>query len=432
MILKSSLFLAIGLVSASFCQSQRIITTDVDYFWKAYDKVSGVKDSALQASLFKTWFIDKASKGQQALFEVRNYQPEQYRNAINNYPAFWSSIRKNTLKARSFEKEIRSNIAKLKALYPPLRLSDIYFGVGVFRTNGTIKNDMVLIGTEMALSDKTVNIDNVPQHVKEFNRQNTPINDIGLLCTHEYVHTQQNLPVDNLLSYCLYEGIAEFVSTFAINKPSYAPAIRFGADNYEKVRNQFEEDIFITGRTYHWLWSSNQIFGFRDMGYSVGYEIAQRFYRQAADKKAAIKQLIELDYTDEAEVALVVNESHYLSKPLEQLYMEFEKNRPTVLKVEPAFNDQNLVNPDTEIVTLFFSEPMDIKVRGFDFGPLGENNVLKVQEIIGFSEDKKRFSFKVKLEPGKEYQSLATNRFMSEKGYPLKPFLIHFRTAQGK
>lgn len=428
--LKSILLLPLTFVMAIPSQSQKVITTDVDNFWKAYDKVSTIKDSAEQAAILKALFTDKASAGQKALFQVRNYQPEQYLYAINNYAPFWNSIRKNTLKAKSFQKEILQNIQKLKVLYPALRSSDIYFGVGVFRTNGTIQGDKVLIGSEMALSDKSVNIDNVPQHVKEFNQQNTPINDIGLLCTHEYVHTQQNLPVDNLLSYCLYEGIAEFISTLAINKPSYASSIKFGSDNYEKVRNKFEEDIFINSRTYNWLWSSKQIFGYRDMGYSVGYEIAKRFYNNSSDKKAAMKQLIELNYTDDNEVSLIVNESHYLSKPLEQLNIEFEKQRPTVQKIEPVFNNKEvLVNPATEIITLYFSEPMNINLRGFDYGPLGEKNVLSVQEVIGFSEDKKCFSFKVKLEPGKEYQSLITNRFMSERGFPLKPFLVHFVTS---
>ena len=71
---------------------------------------------------------------------------------------------------------------------------------------------------------------------------------------------------------------------------------------------------------------------------------------------------------------------------------------------------------------------MNKDLRGFDFGPLGEEHVLRVHKIIGFSEDGKSFTFEVKLEPDRQYQSLVTNRLVSTNGTPLKPFLIDFKT----
>jgi hypothetical protein len=38
---------------------------------------------------------------------------------------------------------------------------------------------------------------------------------------------------------------------------------------------------------------------------------------------------------------------------------------------------------------------MNKERRGFDFGPLGEENALFVQQIIGFSEDGLQFTFEL-------------------------------------
>lgn len=406
---------------------QKIITDDIDHFWEAYDKISHTKDSAAQYKYLDDLYISRASAGLESLMRVRRYTAKTYVDAINNYPLFWNSIRQNTFKSKALGKEISAGIEKLKRIYPDLKPSTIYFAIGVFRTNGTVDGNKVLIGSEMALSDKSVNTQELPEHPKEFNRLYTPINEIELLCAHEYVHTQQKPFVDNLLSYCLYEGIAEFVSTTALGKKSNTPAVAYGKENSAKVRAKFEEDVFIPARTFNWLWSENTIFGYRDLGYAVGFQIAEKYYSRAKNKKKAIKDLIELDYGNEAQVEQLVDRSAYLSRPLSGIFEEFEKSRPFVTGVGPFENGSTRADPKTTTVTITFSQPMDANSRGFDYGPLGEDNVLSVREVIGFSDDRKSFSYKVQLEPKKRYQCLVTNRFTAN-GIPLKPYLIDITT----
>jgi hypothetical protein len=87
------------------------------------------------------------------------------------------------------------------------------------------------------------------------------------------------------------------------------------------------------------------------------------------------------------------------------------------------------VNPNIRQITLNFSEEMNIEHRGFDYGPLGESNVLSVMNVVGFSADHKSFTFDVELKADSHYQSLVTNRFMSKSGVPLEPFLIDIKTS---
>ena len=215
---------------------QKFVTTDIDNFWTAYDKVITTKDSSIQYDHLNKLYIEKGSEGLKSLMQVRNYTAKDYIDAINNYPEFWQSIRANTFKGKQLTNSIDVRINQLQELYPDLKPSTIYFAIGAFRTNGTIFNDKVLIGSEMALSDKSVHTSELPQHLQYFYNTFTPINDIELLCTHEYVHTQQKELVHNLLSYCLYEGVAEFVSTKATGIPSFTPAINFGRSNENRVK----------------------------------------------------------------------------------------------------------------------------------------------------------------------------------------------------
>jgi uncharacterized protein YjaZ len=61
-----------------------------------------------------------------------------------------------------------------------------------------------------------------------------------------------------------------------------------------------------------WLYNSaNNEFGTRDLGYYVGYAICSGYFDAAPDKAAAIKSMIELDYSDEVAVQRFVAASGY-------------------------------------------------------------------------------------------------------------------------
>lgn len=411
---------------------QRFITSDIDNFWIAYDKILTTKDSVQQYDYLNKLYLEKGSDGLKSIMQARNYTPKMYLDAINRYPLFWQSIRPNINKSKSVRKEIDVAIKKFKAVYPDLKPVPVYFTVGVFRTNGTTKDNAVLIGSEMALTDKNTVYSELPEYLHEFYARFTQsFETIDLLCTHEYIHTQQKELVENLLSSCLYEGVAEFVSTKILGKPSNSPAIEFGKQNEAKVKQQFEQDMFINRRMYNWIWGVNRNeLKERDLGYYIGYAICERNYDMAKDKKQAIKEMIELDYTNEAQIEDFINRTKFFSTSIKQLNENYEKSRPTVISISQFEYNSQTVSPGLTKITLNFSSPMDINQRGFDFGPLGENNVLSVKNVVGFSEDGKSFTFEVALKPNQRYQTLVTNNFTATNGIPLKPYLIDIKTAE--
>lgn len=407
------------------------VSTDIDNFWIAYDKIIATKDSVKQIALLKELYLDKGSEGLKGIIEVRNYSEKEFIDWIRQNPKFWKSIRPNTLKVKSLYPKINANIKKLREAYPDLKPSTIYFTIGAFRAGGTIQGNKVLIGSELSLADKTTVIDELPSWRQPFYKTQHPIKELPLLCTHEYVHTQQKVMVENLLSMCLYEGVAEFISCKVTNTKSDAPAIEFGKANQKIVIDKFVTDLFVVTNNYNWLWGENRNeLKVRDLGYYIGYEICERYYNLSKDKAKAIKELIELDYTNEKEVERIVNSTKLLPKTLEELYNEYEKQRPKVLSIIPFENGNQKVKAGVIQISINFSEEMDTNHRGFDYGPLGENFIYKFKKLIGWSNNNKTITIEVEIEPNKQYQALITNRFRNKNGIALKPYLIHFKTVE--
>ena len=424
----ASLFL-LG-ITGLHAQQQTIVGTDIDNFWIAYDKIVSTTDTVLQYQYLNDLYISKGSPGLVDMMSVRNYTAEDYLDAINNYPLFWPSMRENTKQYKNTYAEIEQNIFKLKAIYPSLMPSTIYFTIGAFSSNGTILNNHVLIGSELAFGDTTTVISEFPEYRQQYFKVFEPKKNLALLCTHEYVHTQQKIPLDNLLSYCIYEGIAEFVSCLATGKPSTSPAIAFGKTNTSLVANKFAADMF-NGNIYDWMWgeNSNEL-KIRDLGYFIGYEISERYYNAATDKQQAIKDLIELDYTNEDVVEHIVDQTQLLPKTLENLWADFELSRPKVLALQPFENNATNVQPGTTDIVFTFSQPVDVCCQGLDYGPLGAAAFTPIPiEHRNFSPDGKTWTIKLNLEPGKQYQYVLSTNFRDAQGNRLKPYLLDFTTA---
>ncbi len=425
------IILSLSVTTLSIAQEfkQKYVSTDIANFWTAYDQIVLTKDSSKQYKLLQELYLDKGSEGLKSLLEVRNYTDKDFIDAINKYPNFWTSIRSNTLKLETLYPNINSDIQKLKKAYPDLKPSTIYFTIGAFKTGGTTQGNKVLIGSELSLADKTTLVEELPNWRQPFYKIQNPINEIALLCTHEYIHTQQKEIVHNLLTMCLYEGIAEYISCKVTDKKSDAPAIEFGKANQKIVIDKFVSDLFIMTNNYSWLWGENRNeLKVRDLGYYIGYEISERYYNLSVDKTKAIKELIELDFTNEKEVERIVDATKLLPKTLEELYSDYEKQRPTVVKMTPFENGSQVVKSGLTKITILFSEPLLKYNTGVDFGPMGEAYFPKIDLERVFSEDGKSWTFEADLQPNQHYQILITNNFRKEDGVRLKPYLIDFKT----
>ncbi|MFK7806156.1 MAG: M56 family metallopeptidase [Saprospiraceae bacterium] len=408
------------------------ITYDIENFWNAYDKILTTSDSIQQYTYIKELYLDKASPGLKAFRKRKGYTADDYIHAINTYPKFWASIRSNTLQAERYAKEIEVGVNKLKKLYPDLKPSNIYFTIGALRSGGTTLDGMVLIGAEIAMADERAVTEELPDWLRKNLRtyfDSNPIKDITFLNVHEYVHTQQKTQGGHeLLSQCVYEGIAEFVTVIATGEESPVPAIHYGKANDEKVQARFVKEL-LSPYYMNWLYNNfNNEFNTRDLGYYIGYAISEKYYEKAEDKGKAIKELMKLSFYDPKDMQDFVDQTGYFSKPMSELIKIYEANQPQVMGISPFDNGEKKVDPNTKEITIHFNMPMD-KFTNFEFGPEGEKCRLPIEKVIGFSEDKKSVTIAVDLVGGKRYQVYVNFGFRNLDGIRLEPYLIDFKTS---
>ena len=411
-------------------KEKNVVTSDIDLFWAVYDKVIAETDSLKQVGLMDSLYLQKGSLGLDAMVQARNYTAAEYVALINRYPKYWESIRPNTLKAKNLSKELQEGVDRLKQLYPELKPAKIYFTVGAMRSGGTAVDSLALIGSELAMADSNADISEFEGRSKqwmEFILQTEPLQNLVLLNIHEYVHTQQKPISDKLLYRALYEGVAEYISVMAMGVHSTTPAIAYGKHN-PKVKEKFEAEMFYE-RTYDWLWSNSpNEFEMRDLGYYIGYSIAEGYIKKSADSLKAIKTLIELDYTEENKANQIIDASGFFSKSIDSLMRHDKQKRPKVATVEPFENSATAVSPKTSEIAFVFSEPLNGYHTGVDFGPAKKALFPKILKRK-WSEDHQKWIVEVELLPNTHYQILLSANFRTEQNVPILPYLLDFKTA---
>jgi len=290
---------------------QKVITSDIDNFWIAYDSIQTTTDSLKQLNFIQTLYIDKGTKGLKAFMVLRNYNAKLWVALINRYPKFWNSIRPNTLTVKSYAAEIEKSIARFKELYPDLKEAKMYFTVGGLRSGGTTMNDMVLIGSEIATGNATTDVSEFTNNWLAGVFKNQQIDNLVNLNIHEYVHTQQKGGDPKiLLDKAIEEGSCDFIMELVIGKQIQNNYIVYGREHEATLKEEFKSDMLSTNIS-NWLYNGSTAKTVADLGYFMGYSICKAYCNNAPDKKKAIKEIIELNYSDSAAVEDFLKSSNY-------------------------------------------------------------------------------------------------------------------------
>lgn len=275
--------------------SLKIVTSDIENFWSAYDRLSSSSDSV---EIFQKYYLDKASPEFQEFLKLRNFTAEEYVESIKKFPSFWKSVRPMTEKIELRKKELIPFFNKMKKLYPLFKQPDVCFAIGTIRTGGTVSEGLILIGAEIAAADSTID-------KSEFDDGNFmkavlgKTGDIMGIVAHETIHTQQPEDDENtsLLEQAISEGAADFLATLLLGKRTMSVAtFEYGAKHEESLWKEFYIDVRegkSSGDTdWFYDYRSNRP---ADLGYFIGYKITESYYNHAKDKKKAIKDIIEIE-----------------------------------------------------------------------------------------------------------------------------------------
>jgi hypothetical protein len=307
-----------------FSQSSTIFTDDIDRFWMAYDSIVKLNNTQQQVEVLQKMYIDKGSVGLKAFMEERPFKTEDLVKIINGFPKFWASIRPRTAIVNSKIPEMERSIGYLKKLYPELKEGAMYFTIGALQSGGTRQGNKVLIGSEIAMGDKTVDVSEFGNNWLKEVFAFADDDRLVALNVHEYIHTQQNLNDQkmSLLGKAMAEGSCDFIAELATQKPYVANYLNYYSqhevETWELFNSQKEGKA-----SSQWLSTgSNPNLPCSDIGYAIGYTISKFYYQNSKNKPVAIKNIIEGKWDDFGFCIAFLKDSGYLQQLKKKGYRE--------------------------------------------------------------------------------------------------------------
>lgn len=275
--------------------SAELVTADVSNFWSAYDDYLRSKSSGS----FQSQYLDRASPGLIDFIRVRSLTAASVAQMVDAYPRYFAGLRTSLqgLISGAVSAQIRTNYAAMKSLYPPTVYPTVTFLIGRFSTGGTTSNNRILIGSEFYGGDASVPLD----ELGSFQRNNVhALSALPVIVAHEHVHILQSraggiFGGKTLLEQSINEGAADFVGELVSGGNINASLMSWALPREHALWVEFQAAMNGTDIS-RWLYNQGTATADRpgDLGYFMGYRIAQAYYARATDKAAAVKDILEV------------------------------------------------------------------------------------------------------------------------------------------
>jgi hypothetical protein len=279
-------------------QTTTIVTSDIDNFWDAFDRLHNAKTKEDSILIMEVMYLGKASIGFKKFIKARDLTAEKYVVQISRFPEYWKSVRANTLSIQNYKSEIEAQMLLFQQSLKKFKPPKICFAIGLLSTGGTVRDGWLLIGSEMVASDSSTVRDGMNGWLKNILPDKPMILEFT---AHETVHTQQRIGLGviwgylnhRLLTMAIMEGAADFIAEkvtgTAINKKMYG----YGYAHEKEIWKEFSNEMF--GKDYSkWLYNGNSSKERpADLGYFIGYRICEAYYNQAENKEKALHEILK-------------------------------------------------------------------------------------------------------------------------------------------
>lgn len=247
--------------------SARLITSDIELFWDVYDNAP---PQQLEVWLRRA-YLSRGTQGLRDFIPYRILSAVDLAARIRRDRSRYEAARPGTQRVSEMEPQIRATFHALKELYPDAVFPDVYFVIGRFNSGGTVSPAGLLIGAEMHPD---------PAH-------------LPMIVAHELIHYQQPPGGRSLtlLERAFREGSADFVGELISGQRMNATAQEYGRAHEAELWAEFRTVMQGTDAT-GWLYGNPPPGRPADLGYFIGYRIAEAYYAQAADKDAALRDIL--------------------------------------------------------------------------------------------------------------------------------------------
>ena len=281
------LLAATGLLAAALAHGATppvaLRTDDVERFYKLYDATHGHPTATeLQAQ-----YLDPGSEALHQYVVSRIDNATKLATAIEKRPDSYAQARTCLPGLTRTKAQLPGVFARMAELHAASTFPPVTFVIGRDSTGGTTTADGILIGLE-TMCRMTIMGPDVGDRFTH-------------IIAHELAHVQQPAaqvdapPGASLLFQSLIEGGAEFVAELTSGDVSYGHMKSWTRGHECAIEQAFQKDA-LGADTSHWLYDG---FGTPDkpgdLGYWVGYRIAKAYYANAADKRQAISDLLNVN-----------------------------------------------------------------------------------------------------------------------------------------
>jgi hypothetical protein len=256
---------------------------DVARFYEVYDAAHGHPT----AEELQRDYIDPGSPGLHHLAEVRNVTGVTIARAMAAHPQIFADAKRCMAVLPRVRQRVAAALGRLGRLYPKAQFPPVTIAISRGKPAGFADASGVIIGLEATCAANYLNPDVEDRFVHEI--------------AHEYTHVQQALqspalyndPKPTVLDSSLIEGAAEFTATLitveaAFHSP-FAPSV--GARDKE-IETRFAADEDQTDLS-QWI-DNGTLTEPGDLGYWVGYRVVKSYYEHAADKRKALRDILEM------------------------------------------------------------------------------------------------------------------------------------------
>jgi hypothetical protein len=269
------------MLAAATRASPQISTQDVHLFYKVYDQADG-HPSEIQ---LQHDYIDRGSDGLHQFAKVRELSGESLAKALTKHPEIYSGAKSCVAALGGVQRRVTIALGKLGKIYPEASFPPVTILIGGNSTGGTTSAAGVFIGLE-TLCRSTWMEPNIEDRFVH-------------LIAHEYAHVQQPAaqtddPNVTVLLASEMEGGAEFVAELTSGSVSNTHLPIWTKGHEKEIETAFVADEDRTDMS-NWLYNGHgtpEKPG--DLGYWVGYRIVKSYYQHAPDKRAALREIIQV------------------------------------------------------------------------------------------------------------------------------------------
>jgi hypothetical protein len=257
--------------------------SDVSRFYKVYDAAHGHPTAeALQLE-----YLDPGSAGLHHLARIRDVTGKNIAKEIAAHPQIYIHARRCMAILPRVRRKVAGALGRLRHLYPKAVFPPVTIAISHGKPVGVADSTGVMIGLEGLCAISYLN----PNIYWRF------VHTVA----HEYIHVQQavqsptlyNDPKPTVLDDSLIEGAAEFMAVLITHernfRSAYAPKDQA---RDESVENRFVRDENKTDLS-HWI-DNGTLTKPGNLGYWVGYRIVKAFYQHTANKRDAVREILQM------------------------------------------------------------------------------------------------------------------------------------------